>query len=91
MVKGKTKSGFKFSYDEQALNDMEFLDALVEAQTGDNLAQLKAQSYMVVKLLGQEQRSKLYDHVRTAEGRVPIEAVEIELADMMAAAEEGKN
>ena len=91
MIKGKTKSGFKFSYDEQALNDMEFLDALVEAQSGNDLATLKAQSYMVKKLLGEDQRAKLDDHVRTKEGRVPIEAVEQELADMMAAAEEGKN
>lgn len=91
MVRGKTKSGFKFEYDEANLNDMEFLDALVEAESGDDSASLRSYSLMVVKLLGKEQRKKLYDHVRTDAGIVPVDLVEQELTEMMAAAEEGKN
>ena len=91
MVKGKTKSGFEFEYDEQALNDMEFLDAVVEAESGNASAILRAQSFMIIKLLGKDQRKKLYDHLRTPEGRVPCELVEQELTDMMEAADAGKN
>lgn len=91
MIKGKTNSGFEFEYDEQALNDMEFLDAVVESESGDASAILKAQSFMVIKLLGKDQRKRLYDHVRTADGRVPVEAIEQELTEMMAAGDPGKN
>lgn len=91
MIEGKTKSGFKFSYDPQNLNDMEFLDALVAAENGDEVAGLTAYSYMCLKLLGKEQRKKLYDHVRLDNGRVPTELIEEELTEMMAAAQEGKN
>lgn len=91
MIKGKTESGFKFEYDENNLNDMEFLDALVDAESGDESAALKSYSLMVVKLLGKEQRKKLYDHVRTEAGIVPVELVEKELTEMMAAAQAGKN
>lgn len=68
MKTGKTKSGFHFEIDEERCNDMEFLDALAEAEE-DGLQFSKVCNI----LLGKEQKKKLYDHLRREDGRVPIE------------------
>lgn len=70
MIKGKTKSGFAYSIDEENV-DQEFLDALSEAEDGNPLKVSKA----LRQLLGDEQRKRLYDHLRNEKGRVPIKDV----------------
>ena len=69
MVKGKTSTGFEFEIDEQKLDDMEFMDALAEVDENP----LKFSKVMKM-MLGEEQRQRLYDHLRNEDGRVPIEA-----------------
>ena len=91
MVKGKTTSGFEFQYDPKIFDDMEFLDMLVEAENGNDAESIRAYSTLVFKLLGKEQRKKLYDSLRVEDGRVPIEAVKKEIAEIMAYSPEGKN
>lgn len=91
MVKGKTSTGFEFEYDPKAFDDMEFLDMLVEAEKGEDADSIRAYSMLVLKLLGKAQRKRLYDHLRTEAGRVPIEAVKNEIAEIMAYNPEGKN
>lgn len=71
MVTGTTSSGFAFSLDEKALDNMELVDTLAEMQSGDPLAI----SAVVRMVLGEEQRRALYEHLRTADGRVPATAV----------------
>lgn len=71
MVTGTTSSGFAFSLDEKALDNMELVDTLAEMESGDSLAI----SAVVRMVLGEEQRRALYEHLRTADGRVPASAV----------------
>lgn len=87
MVKGETKSGFKFQLNEEAMNDMEFIELL--AKTEESVTALPKVIEMV---LGEDQKKKLYDHIRTKDGRVPLEAVNDEISEIFdIAGEEVKN
>lgn len=86
MFTGKTKSGFEFSVDPARMNDMEYIELIAEAQT--NILVIPR---ILVKLLGEEQKNALYDHVRTDDGRVPLEAIDVEFNEIMNANEELKN
>lgn len=77
MTHGKTTSGFEYEIDESALDNMELLDAI--AETDENPL---AFSKLVTCLLGAEQRKKLYNHLRTEKGNVPILAVSEEIAEI---------
>ena len=88
MIKGITKSGFLFEVDENALNDMELVDVLADDTMDDGFRM----SHVVRKLLGDQQRRALYDHVRTEDGRVPVDAVVAEVEDIFASYNQpGKN
>ena len=87
-MKGKTESGFEFDVEKEIFDDMELLDALTEADRGS----MTAVSDACVKILGKEQRKRLYDHLRQENGKVPIGLVSAELISIMKAlGEEGKN
>ena len=70
-MKGKLKNGFEFDIDEKALDNMELIDAMAEAQD-DNPAKF---SKAILLLLGKDERDRLYDHIREKDGRVPIQSV----------------
>lgn len=70
MVKGKTKTGFEFEYNELRLDDMEFIELV--AQADSNVTVLPKLLNMV---LGEEQKKRLYDHLRVEDGRVPTQAL----------------
>ena len=76
-----TNSGFACDIDPDVLNSMELIDALAELQSGNRLA------YPAVSLLilGRETRAKLYDHLRNKAGRVPPDAVDRELTEILQA------
>lgn len=87
MRSGTTSSGFKFEIDEQDLNDMEFIELMADAEENP----LKYPK-MVERMLGKEQKKKLYDHVRTKEGRVPPDAIDKEVEEIfILAGEDAKN
>ena len=87
MRSGTTSSGFKFKIDEVDLNDMEFIELMAEAEENP----LKYPK-MVERMLGKEQKKKLYDHVRTKEGRVPPDAIDEEVEEIfILAGEDAKN
>ena len=80
--------GCHLRLDENATDNMEFIDALAEMAEDD----FTAVSKVLVMILGKEQRKKLYDHLRTPDGRVPIKAVSdcvLEIFDKMG--QQGKN
>lgn len=79
MIKGRTTSGFEFEIDENAADNMELVDALAEAADDD----LLAISTVGKLLLGKELRKKLYDHIRTEDGRVPTKAAVNEFMEIM--------
>lgn len=88
MKKGKTESGFKYEIDEKVLDDMELIDAMAASQ-GDDPTQI---STVVVKIFGADQRKKLYDHVRTEDGRVPIGKVADIITEIInSLGDDGKN
>lgn len=81
MVKGKTKTGFKFEFDELKLDDMEFIEMVAGVE--DDVTLLPKLLNLV---LGKEQKQKLYDHLRTEDGRVPTQAVSDAMEEIFAAA-----
>lgn len=83
----KTNSGFEIELDENTLNNMELLDALTDLNDGDG-SQL---SRIIPMILGKDGRKKLYDHLRLPDGRVPADAVDSELGEIMLALKSGKN
>lgn len=74
-----TKSGFSCDIDPDVLNDMELVDDLAEVQAGNALAI----SRVCLKILGKDNRTRLYDHVRNMAGRVPPDKVDAELGEIL--------
>lgn len=86
--KGKLENGFEYEVDVNVLDDMEMLDALAEAQEEEPLKI----NVVSKKLLGKDQRKRLYDHLRNEDGRVPVEAAVQAITDIMLdLGEDGKN
>lgn len=85
-MKVKTATGFECEINTDAMNDMEVLDLVVRIDEGDALAY----SPFLTKLLGKENKARLYDHVRVEDGRVPIEAVAAEVGEILEQAGEKK-
>lgn len=84
-IKGKTKTGFTFLIDEDARNDMELLEGFIAMSKGD----YSVVPDILVNLLGEEQKKKLYDHCRSKEsGRVLATSVYAELENIMDVARE---
>ncbi len=79
MVRGTLKSGFQFEIDAEALDDMEFVEVLADAEK-NGLAFPK----LCTMMLGEEQKKRLYDHLRNEKGKVPVKAVQDAIIEMMA-------
>lgn len=86
MKKGTTKTGFAFTIEDSALNDMELLEALTEVDRGEH----GSFPIVIKRLLGDEQKKKLYDHCRDDSGRVPITSIAQEVADIFGSFKESK-
>ena len=84
--KGVTKSGFSYEVDAEMLNDMELLDAISDME--NDFLNL---SKVVRKVLGEDQRKALYEHVRDEHGRVPVDAVSAEFVEILSGTQQGKN
>lgn len=87
MVKGLTKSGFSYEIDEEILDDYEFLEILLKIDEGEVSYSIK----MVDMLLGEEQKKRLKEHVRTENGRVPATKLISEALEIFSSIKEGKN
>lgn len=68
-MKGKTSTGFEFDIEDERLDDMELVDIMAEIDENPLLM-----PKLCKMLLGEEQKKRLYDHIRSEDGRVPIEA-----------------
>lgn len=86
MLTGTTSSGFAWEIEEDALDDMELLDALAEIDAG----RTDAVSAACLHLVGKKQRAALYDHLRDETGRVRISAVANELGEILGGLRDGK-
>ena len=74
-----TSSGFECDIDEGALDDMELLDDLVAIDGGDVSKFTPADK----KILGDDEKERLYEHIRDDSGRVPVSAFGVELGDII--------
>ena len=77
MRKGTTESGFRFKFDEEDWNDMEFIELMAEVE--ENVLKYPA---MIERMLGKEQKDALYEHCRNDKGRVPLEAIKNEIDEI---------
>ena len=81
----KTESGFEIELDDEAMNDVELVEAIVEMDTdGTKLF------YVADRLLGKEGKKKLYDHLRDAKGRVPVVAFGAAIGELIRSFSAGK-
>ena len=87
MIPAKTADGFEIELDENVLDDAELLDALGGMEDGD----VFDMGRLAQRLLGNAGRKKLYDHLRTPEGRVPVAAVATALGELLNSFPAGKN
>lgn len=85
-MKGTTQSGFEYEIQEETLNDYEFFELL--AAVDENPLLLPR---FVAKLLGDEQKKKLLDHVRNESGIVPIDKIEKEVLEIIRGNKDLKN
>ena len=86
MRTGTTKSGFKYEYDEEIADYMEFVELLLEVEEKPHMLP-KAIDW----LLGSEQKKRLYDHCRNDKGRAPVGRVATEFEEIMSGDPELKN
>lgn len=88
MVRCETKTGFVCDLPENVMDNMELLDVMADESID---AAFRA-SAAVKMILGVENRNRLYDHLRTEDGRVPVAAVEKALEDIFQSfGKHGKN
>ena len=78
MITGTTSSGFDYSISDEAANDMELFDLFAEADQNPLVL-----PPLINRLLGPEQKKRLYDHLRDERGIVPIDKVGDELIEML--------
>jgi hypothetical protein len=83
MIKGTTESGFKFELDQDAVNDMEFVELLAEVDSD-----ITKMPKVIEIALGREQKKRLYDHIRTEAGKVPIDRAVAEFEEILTLANE---
>ena len=87
MIEGKLKSGFEYKIEDHVLDNMELLDAIAEVDQNPMVL-----SKVLKMLLGDEQRKKLYDHLRDPKnGNVPIVAVSDAVAEIFSGSGQLKN
>lgn len=70
IIRGITKSGFKFSVDSEVFKDMEMLELIGEVDDNPILM-----PKLLEKMFGKKQKDNLYNFVRDDKGSVPIEKV----------------
>ena len=77
MLKGNTKSGFQYEVTDETLNDFQLIEVLADVDKNPLLL-----PKLVKMLLGDEQKEKLMDHLRTEKGSVPLDAVSVEIMEI---------
>ena len=88
MKKIRLDCGFTCEVDENLLDNMELVDALAEGRDGDALFISRICSLVFDK----QTKKALYDHLRSEDGRVPVEDVNSAVIDLFnKLGTEGKN
>lgn len=77
----ETSSGFSVQVNENAADDLEFLDIICEIDDGN----VRAYRKLMNKLLTEQDQKRMFDHIRTEDGRVPISSIDRELTEIVSA------
>ena len=77
MISGKTRTGFEYVIDDNVFDDYEILELMAKVKKNDTLAIFE----LIERLLGEEQKDQLKDHVRV-NGRVSMSAINDEIVDI---------
>ena len=86
MIHGTTSSGFEFSFEHSVLDDMRLVDEMTVMMTPGvhPSALLAANSAAAELVLGNAQKSALYEHIgKQNEGRVPTAVFARELNEII--------
>lgn len=75
MAKVKTETGFVCTVNDDALNDVELLDAILDMESGEPVS-IRS---IVDRVIGSDGRKELYNHVRNDKGIVQVDAIMDEL------------
>lgn len=87
MITGKTKSGFEYTLDDNVTDDYELLEILIDIDNG----KYTGITDMVQRLLGDEQKEQLKEHLRRENGRISTKAMIAEVMEIFKGSKEGKN
>ena len=90
MIKGKTKSGFTFEYDERILTDWRFVSAVAKT-TADNEVQKMLGITEIANLLVVDMDALIEHLKKDNDGFAPSEKVMLELTEIMNASKTAKN
>lgn len=77
-IKIKTTTGFEVTVDDAIIDDMELIDDLMGIYKKES-ANIKE---IVIRMIGESQRLKLYEHCRGKDGRVSAQKVIGETEDI---------
>lgn len=84
----RTESGLSLDIEKEKLNDWRFVKALNQIKRDD----VSALPDFLDSFLDEEQQARLFEHVKTEDGRVPIDAVVKEIGEILKAmGDEAKN
>lgn len=86
MIKGKTKSGFNYEIDEEALNDYRLLKEIARVEE-----EPLRFPFLLERLLTSEQEEKLLNHLEDEKGRVDPDKVMDEIKDIFSNTKPLKN
>ena len=88
MKEVKLSDGFTLELADDIMNNMELVDALAEMTNDSDVLTVSKVSRLI---LGHDNRKLLYNHLRTEDGRVPVEKVSAAIKEIFAAYKDGKN
>lgn len=92
MIKGKTKSGFKFCIDERAIKDFRITMYINHINDGTDAEKMSNIEKLITLILGVDGLNALIEHVaKSNDGFVPIDAITEEISDIFANSQTLKN
>ncbi len=77
MLKGTTKSGFKYEVKDESLNDYELFELISEVDEKPLLL-----PKLVLKLLGEKQKNNLIKHVKKDKDIAPLDKISEEIMEI---------
>lgn len=86
MIKGKTKSGFKYEISDENINDYELFEVMAEIDENPLLL-----PKLLKMLLGAEQKDALIENLRGENGKVSMEAIQGAVTEIFANTKPVKN